>query len=487
MLAIAVAVALGAMLVIAGVAAGFAYWQVRTIVDQFQAGPKRAVVQQARLQLKVEPRRQPGLASRRVEEAHGTQTLLLIGSDHRYTTGSSSRSDTIILVRLDATRHRVALLSIPRDLYVPIDALGQGRINAAFAYGGGALLIRTVREVFGVKIDHFVEVDFAGFRHLVDTLGGIYLPIGERYYNRNLGTPDTNYANIDLQPGYQHLNGAQALAFARYRHTDSDFYRAARQQLFLHVMLQGLLSFTYNPLALRARALAFAQATTSDISSLHELWWILTVLRSVPRTDFSHATLQAQELMLNGTDYVQATTQETRAAVDAFYGTSNPLNKTNAPRHSRFAASEPRPLESAPVVPDAGTGRSILAAMPPIRRCNPTGLPPGFWWPTSSAARSYVLDGHPAIAAYATAGSGRSILWMWTTWHNPPILQAPTATIRREGHAYLLWTDSGRIHQIAWSIGATQVWITNTLRDELTSPQMLGLALSCARSEPPRT
>src|SRR5207237_1394785 len=143
------------------------------------------------------------------------QTILLIGSDRRWTGGNGARSDTIMLARLEPTQRRIALLSIPRDLYVAIPRHGHDRINMAFRYGGERLLPRVVRETFGIEIDHFVEIDFHGFKDVVDRLGGVYLPIDQRYFNRNLGTAQTNYAAIDLQPGYQKLDGQQALAFAR--------------------------------------------------------------------------------------------------------------------------------------------------------------------------------------------------------------------------------------------------------------------------------
>ena len=76
-------------------------------------------------------------------------------------------------------------------------------------------------------------VDFTGFAKLVDEVGGVYLDIDRRYYNKNIGTLATNFADIDLQPGYQRLDGTDALSHVRYRHTDSDYARIARQQQFL--------------------------------------------------------------------------------------------------------------------------------------------------------------------------------------------------------------------------------------------------------------
>jgi LCP family protein required for cell wall assembly len=464
-------------LVLAAAAAGVAYWQARSIVGELQAGPKHVEVARARRQLQVEPKHH--LVAPKVEEAKGEQTILIIGSDHRWQTPKNAvHSDTIILARVDATHHRISLLSIPRDLYVPIAGQGQDRINEAFTLGGAGLLIKTVREVFGVKIDHFVEVNFAGFRKLVDSVSGIYLPIDQRYLNTNVGTSETNYSNIDLQPGYQLLNGTDALEFARFRHTDSDFYRAARQQLFLRAVLAKVTTFTPNLVALRDRADAFAKATTSDISSLSELWWLFRAVHETSASHLTRTTLQAQDLVLYGAFYLSASDAERATAVHALYAVPAATAKPTPSSTTPAVTTPPTPPPVA-LVPDGGTGARLLQPQVRIRRCAPTELPSGYWWPSEEPVRSYVLAGHPAIAAYATAGSGRSVLYTFTTWQDPPALDSPTTTVRHDGHSYDVWTEGGHIRQIAWQIGPTRVWITNTLLDELSNPQMIGLAASC--------
>jgi hypothetical protein len=114
-----------------------------------------------------------------------------------------------------------------------------------------------------------------------------------------------------------------------------------------------------------------------------------------------------------------------------------------------------------------------------MRTCAPTALPQGYSWP-ADAARSYVLSGHPAVALYGTAGSGDSVLWMYTTWQDPPVLGKRTASLTRGGRTYDLYTQHGKLREVAWHVGATRVWITNTLESALTNAQMLALARSCA-------
>lgn len=131
------------------------------------------------------------------------------------------------------------------------------------------------------------------------------------------------------------------------------------------------------------------------------------------------------------------------------------------------------------MVSDGGRGAALLASVGNgIRRCAPSKLPPGYVWP-DGAARAYAIDGHPALAMYATAGSGRSALLMETTWQDPPVLDSPTKTVTVDGREYDLWYESGKLRQVAWRIGPTRAWLTNTLRDELSAGQLLAMAESC--------
>jgi LCP family protein required for cell wall assembly len=193
-------------------------------------------------------RAEPSL--QKLPEANSPAIALVIGSDHRYTDGSSpSRSDTFMLVRIDPKRHLVSLLSFPRDLWVEIPGFGQDRINAAFSDGAQLqgssptkLALDTVKNLTGLKINYVTVVDFRGFADLVNNLDGVYVPVDE-YYLHTKAANDASpigerYSVIDVKPGYQLLHGADALAFSRYRHTDSDFYRNARQQAFLRAFEQ---------------------------------------------------------------------------------------------------------------------------------------------------------------------------------------------------------------------------------------------------------
>jgi LCP family protein required for cell wall assembly len=168
-------------------------------------------------------------------------TALVIGSDYRASDGpqgaTGSRSDTLMLVRIDPHTKYISLLSLPRDLHVTIPGFGVDKINAAYSDGGYKLALKTVELATGVHPNYLITVDFKGFRDLVNKFHGVYVPVDQHYYHVN--TPGTEqYSQIDIPPGYQLLNGTNGLAFSRYRHTDSDFYRNARQQVFLHAFTQ---------------------------------------------------------------------------------------------------------------------------------------------------------------------------------------------------------------------------------------------------------
>ena len=191
-----------------------------------------------------------------INNPHHAAIALVVGYDHRAgDQGAPSRSDTMMVIRADPTTNTISLLSFPRDLDVPIWCPGRtasganngppvvythGRINSAYALCGSSGSIETVKHLTGLPVNYLIRVNFLGFIALVNKLGGVWLDIDRRYYNKNVGTIATDYANIDLQPGYQLLTGKQALDFVRFRHTDTDLVRLARQQEFVTSMRQQI-------------------------------------------------------------------------------------------------------------------------------------------------------------------------------------------------------------------------------------------------------
>jgi LCP family protein required for cell wall assembly len=180
-------------------------------------------------------------ATPRIPLAGTPVTILLLGSDGRPGEEGPTRTDTVIVVRIDPGMRRAAMLSIPRDLIVEIPGYGYGRINAAHVYGdlspelgGGLNLVRaTVSNLLGVPIDYAVLVDFNGFIGLIDAIGGIDIDVPNALYDGEYPTMDYGYMAVSFDPGMQHMDGERALQYARIRHMDSDFERGRRQQEIL--------------------------------------------------------------------------------------------------------------------------------------------------------------------------------------------------------------------------------------------------------------
>jgi LCP family protein required for cell wall assembly len=219
-----------ALVMLAGAIAGGAWLWVQKSVEAVQ--PHSADVIQSAPFLRAPLPGKPSIA-------------LVIGYDRRFKDrGLPSRSDTIMLIRADPRTKSISLLSFPRDLRVPVVCPGHyahvGKINEAFADCKAKGTLATVKNLTKLPINYLITVNFRGFREIVDRLGGVWIDVDHRYYNRNVHTLDTNYASINLRPGYQRLSGQQALDFVRYRHTDSDLYRNARQQLFVKAMKQQI-------------------------------------------------------------------------------------------------------------------------------------------------------------------------------------------------------------------------------------------------------
>jgi LCP family protein required for cell wall assembly len=188
---------------------------------------------------------------------------LIVGYDHRAGKEADrpSLSDTLMLARADPSTKTISLLSFPRDLDVPIYcprsktdtegyvASSYDRVNSAYSRCGPTGTVLTIKHLTGLPINYLITVNFHGFKEVVDKLGGVWMDVDRRYYNRNTGSSYDNYANINLQPGYQRLTGQQALDFVRFRHTDDDLHRNARQQEFVRAFREQVSqNFSYREL-----------------------------------------------------------------------------------------------------------------------------------------------------------------------------------------------------------------------------------------------
>src|SRR3954454_4658948 len=285
------------------------------------------------------------------------QTLLLIGSDHRATAAKrDARSDTMMLVRLSPDAQAVTVLSVPRDLQVTIR--GQtAKLNAAYAYGGVPLTVKTLRNVLGIGIEHVVDVDFAGFRALVNRLGCVYTDVDRHYFNRNLGTAATNYASIDIPAGYQRLCGSDALDYVRYRHGDNDLLRAARQHDFLR---QARAQFGVNDLLGDRHALLklLGENTRTDIRGSKEVLGLAKLAVEAAGKPVQEVPFPA----VIGPSYVYAAPAAIRSTVRRFLHPDVVAVATSVPRRSKRKAPRVTGLAS------AGAPKGLRGVLYPSRR-----------------------------------------------------------------------------------------------------------------------
>ncbi|NOZ49788.1 MAG: hypothetical protein GXP37_07020 [Chloroflexi bacterium] len=171
-----------------------------------------------------------------------TLNVLVVGSDER-SSGTPWRSDVIMVLAVDFSSHEVGVISFPRDLYIDIPTVGQNRINTATFFGelngykdggGIGLLQKTIEKNFGIRIDHYVKINFSAFKDLVNALGGIDVTVDCPIYGnfpREEGSQKLVYQT--LQPGKYHMDGLFALRYARERKSTSDVDRTRRQQRVL--------------------------------------------------------------------------------------------------------------------------------------------------------------------------------------------------------------------------------------------------------------
>ncbi len=213
--------------------------------------------------------------------AEAPVTFLLVGTDTRETTdegvAAGGRSDAIMIARFSGDRAHAQLVSIPRDSWVDIPGHGRNKINAAYAFGGPTLLIQTIEQLTGVRIDHYVTIDFQGITQVTDDLGGVDVVVAE----------ETSNGPYTWPAGVNHLDGDQARWYLgqRYGLEGGDFDRVRRQQQFLRAMFTQLFSsdtFT-DPgrldAALRAVTNAVAVDDTLSNTDLLSLAYSLRSLR----------------------------------------------------------------------------------------------------------------------------------------------------------------------------------------------------------------
>jgi polyisoprenyl-teichoic acid--peptidoglycan teichoic acid transferase len=428
------------------------------------------------------------------------QTILVIGDDRRKADaelGNPTRSDTMILVRLDPKKGATAMMSLPRDLVVDIPGYGRDKLNTAFALGEDQLTLRTIRGLLGIPIHHYVRVTFWGFRQAVNRVGCVYTDVDRKYFNDN-HPPNGGggaYAVIDVPAGYQKLCGQKALDYVRYRHLDNDLVRAARQQSFLgeakgQVGVGGVFSD-------RAQLLRiFARSVRTDIRSTSAVLSLLKLVAESSGKPVQEVQFPAED-MGDGSGNVAISDIALRGTVRRFLavrGTRGARGRTARTKTKRRAdrRSSRRPGRTAVsgLVANRDAGEDEAARLQVKLSRLPVYYPAlvatGGRYRTDHARAYDIADRsgrrHRAYRIVAFQGSiGQYYGIQGTTWKSPPILDDPSERRREGGRTFELFYDGGRLRMVAWRTSRGVYWVSNTLLRTLTNRQMLGLARSARR------
>jgi LCP family protein required for cell wall assembly len=215
-------------------------------------------------------------------------TILLLGTDHSTLAGRAGdrHADSILLVRTEPSRHRIAYLSIPRDLQVPIPGHGDSKINAAMQIGGPPLAIKTIEAFTGLKVDHVMIVDFGSFKSLIDKLGGVTVNNPRPILSDRFDCPYATHERCQRWQGWRfrkgriHLNGQMALIYSRVRVNrldpgESDVTRGERQQAVLQAISSKLASIgTFVKLPFIGGDLMKPLTTDLSAGQLMQLGWV---------------------------------------------------------------------------------------------------------------------------------------------------------------------------------------------------------------------
>jgi LCP family protein required for cell wall assembly len=423
------------------------------------------------------------------------QTILVLGADKRYTDGKGDpvRSDTIILVRLDPDKKSTAVMSIPRDLKVDIPGHGSDKINAAYAEGGPRLTVRTVKALIGLPISHVVNVNFNGFQRAVNRLGCVYTDIDRRYFNAHSGP--AGFATIDIKPGYQKLCGKDSLDFVRYRHTDDDFVRAARQQEFLRQAKDqiglGRIFGDRNEL-LRI----FGRYTQTDIAKNNDA----AILRLL-KLAYESSKHPIQEIHFRGEQsragpWVEISVDNLQRTISEFIdvgligGSPDDLAAQDSGQKPkpRSIKKKRRLAPGLVLAKDAGETHviDIAANLPHLPVYFPKAIL-GRGGYVKDSPRSYDIfdrnkNKYRAYRIVLSQGdNGQYYGVQGMTWKAPPILDNPTDEVRMRKRTYQRYFDGHKLRLIAWKTPKAVYWVSNTLSKALTNAQMMDIARSLQR------
>jgi polyisoprenyl-teichoic acid--peptidoglycan teichoic acid transferase len=421
--------------------------------------------------------------------------ILLLGCDTRpLAEGEESRSDTVMLMHVDSGQDYLSVLSLPRDLRVEIPGHGLDKLNAAYQLGGWELTAKTVEELTRIEIDHYVEVDFQAFRDITDSLGGVYVDVDYRYYNDN-----PEFELVKLSPGYQLLDGSDALDYVRFRHDNNfDFGRMDRQQRFLTAIREQAMGWN-----LVVDLPGVVDAIFDNLHTTLGTWDIINLAAWGIRLDGG----QIRQVSVSGD--IRTLEDDVSYVIPAEGAVAEAVDKLLAPpgteKTTTTGTSEPggttttqSPVATADVDTSEFTTNleaiensrlwELYAAAAPFQVMAPGYLPKGYAYFDKNPVEPGTYDievgdeFEPAIKMVyrltrEDEATDQYMGFMQTTW-----LDAPVASAGREiefnGITYTIVGTSQAIDHVWWIQNDVLYWVSNTLSYYLSSKELLKVAAS---------
>jgi polyisoprenyl-teichoic acid--peptidoglycan teichoic acid transferase len=430
------------------------------------------------------------------------ETLLLVGNDERaltkyYHHAVLPHSNEMLLVRIDPSKPTISMLSIPRELQVPITKpdgeVESNRINSAFTFGwesgggtagGVKLMVQTIKRVLGITVNHVFITNFHKFERAVDDMGCVYMTVDKRYYHNNAEPEAEQYMEINLQPGYQLVCGKQAREFVSNRHESTSLIRDARDQRFL---LAAKAQYGASLFENRDKfEHIFGRYVESTLESEEEILQLLYLLvgaagKPVRQVDF-HVNLERT--------IDTATPRQIQEAVHSFYtGTTGlPKQKLNIAKtrtaHAHHASTSSQSLRLSP------TPSSTLDAVRLMAPSVPFSVEAPLYQQTTAESlpdevHRYDIRGsggrlYPAYVIVVQQGEHGQ--WQYydiqgSTWTSSPLLNRPNSSAVTIGsRTYSLFYDGEHLQTVAWFEGRAAYWIENTLTNSLSPEQMVAIA-----------
>jgi LCP family protein required for cell wall assembly len=425
------------------------------------------------------------------------ETLLLVGNDERkltryYHSEVLPHSNEMLLVRIDPSKPTISMLSIPRELKVPIETpsgeVVQTRINAAYTYGwergggtagGVKLMLKTIKQVLGLTVNQVFVTNFAKFEHAVNDLGCVYMTVDKRYFHSNSEPGAEQYMEIDLQPGYQRVCGKQAREFVSNRHESTSLIRDARDQRFLLAVKAQYGGSIFED---RSRfEHIFGKYVESTLGGEEEVLQLLYLLaesagKPVRQVDF-HVTL--------GT-FDTATPEQIQEAVRSFLGGTSAI----ASQGVKVAAARPHAHHHVSISASLGLSPTPSATLAQAREMAPYlpfPLEVPVYQRTVAAAepdelRRYRIEGsdrhlYPAYVVVVQQGElGQYYDIQGSAWSEAPLFAGRYTSLTVGPRTYRLYYDGEHLATVAWSDGGAVYWVENTLTNSLSAQQMVAIA-----------